>query len=129
MDPISDMIISIKNAGNSGLSVATFPYSKLKMALAEILKSEGFVKEVSKKGKKISKTIEVELLYNNDKSPKINGVNRVSKLSKRVYLGSKDIKPVKNKLGHSIVSTSKGVMTGKEAKKSNLGGEVLFEIW
>jgi len=129
MDPIADMIIRIKNAGEAGDHFAVIPYSKIKMALALILKREGFIKEVAKKGKKVNKFIELELLYNDNKRPRINNVDRISKLSRRVYKKANDLRPIKNRLGQVIVSTSNGIMTGSEAKKANLGGEVLFEIW
>jgi len=128
MDPIADMITRIKNAQISGQSSAIFPYSKMKFDLAMILQKEGFLKNVSKKGKKITKSIEVELVYEDDR-PKISGVERVSKPSRRMYVESRNIKPVKNNLGRLIISTSKGLMTDSEARKSKIGGEALFKIW
>jgi len=129
MDPIADMITRIKNSSEAGGDFAVVPYSKIKMALATILKKEGFIKEVTKKGKKVNKNLEVELLYDENKRPKIKGINRISKLSRRVYSKSKDLRPIKNRLSKIIVSTSKGIMTGREAREANLGGEILFEIW
>ena len=128
-DPIADMIVRIKNAGDAGRRVISFPYSKIKMSLATLLKNHGFLKNVSKDGKKVNKTIEVELLINEDKTPRVKGVRRVSKFSRRIYVKSREIKPVKSGFGKLILSTSKGILTGNEAKSLNLGGEVLFEIW
>ncbi len=127
-DPIADFITRIKNAGDVGKEVTVIPFSKMKMAIAEILQKEGYVKAVTKKGKKVKKYIEVELLYRNS-APRIAGVQRVSKLSKRVYLGVKDIKPVKQGNGLLVISTPMGVITDREAKTSKVGGEALFKIW
>ena len=128
MDPVSDMIIRIKNAGDSRKESVVFPYSKLKVAILDVLAKEGFIKSFGKKGKKIAKFIEVTLIYE-DGSAKIQGVERVSKSSKRIYNKSKDIKKVKSGLGSLIISTPKGIMTDKQAKTDNVGGEPLFKIW
>lgn len=128
MDPISDMIIRIKNASNSKKESVVFPYSKLKLAIVDVLSKAGFIKLFREKGKKIQKFIEVVLIYE-DGMPKITGVDRVSKSSKRVYNKSKDIKRVKSGYGSLILSTSKGIMTDKDAKMAKVGGEALFKIW
>lgn len=128
MDPISNMIVMIKNASDSRKESVVFPYSKIKLAILDLLQKEGFIKSFGKKGKKVVKFIEVGLLYSG-KEPRINGVKRVSKTSKRVYVGSKEIKKVKNGLGSLIMSTPKGIMTDKMAREAKVGGEALFEIW
>ena len=128
MDPIADMIVRIKNASDSKKESVVFPYSKLKVAVLDVLQKEGFIKSFGKKGKKIAKFIEVGLVYN-DGTPKIMGVERVSKTSKRVYQKSKEINKVKSGLGSLILSTPKGIMTDKQAKVENVGGEALFKIW
>ncbi len=128
MDPIADMIVRIKNASDSKKESVVFPYSKLKVAILDVLQKEGFIKSFGKKGKKIAKFIEVGLVYN-DGTPKIMGVERVSKTSKRVYQKSKEINKVKSGLGSLILSTPKGIMTDKQAKVENVGGEALFKIW
>jgi small subunit ribosomal protein S8 len=128
MDPISNMIVMIKNASDSRKESVVFPYSKIKVAILELLQKEGFIKSFGKKGKKVVKFIEVELVYSG-KEPRINGVKRVSKTSKRVYFGSREIKKVKNGLGSLIMSTPKGIMTDKMAREAKVGGEALFEIW
>jgi small subunit ribosomal protein S8 len=127
-DPIADMITRIQNAGNSGKESVVFPYSKVKKAILDVLLKEGFVKSFGKKGKKIAKWIEVVLIYN-DKAPRISGVSRVSKTSKRIYYKAGDIKKVKSGYGALILSTSKGIMTDKQAKEAGVGGEALFKIW
>ena len=127
-DPIADMIIRLKNASDAGKTSVLFPYSNLKFAVSEILQKAGYIKSSSKKGKKVAKSIEVELLYNDGK-PKIKGIKRISKFSRRIYKGAKEIIPVKQGHGITIVSTPQGLVTDKEARKMNRGGELLFEMW
>ena len=127
-DPISDMIIRIKNASVSKKESVVFPYSKLKIAILDTLMKEGFISSFGKKGKKVVKFIEVVLKYENGES-KIQGVSRVSKSSKRVYQKSNEIRQVKNGLGALILSTPKGILTDKQARLEKVGGEALFKIW
>lgn len=128
MDSISDMIVRMKNATDSRKESVVFPYSKLKLAILDILQKEGYIKSFGKKGKKVVKFIDVALAYDG-KEGRINGVKRVSKSSKRVYFSTKDIKKVKNGLGILLMSTPKGIMTDKMAREAKVGGEALFEIW
>lgn len=128
MDPISDMLIRIKNAQRAGHEAVSMPFSKFKFSLAKILEKHGFVGDVLKKGKKVKKFFEIKLLYK-DKNPRISDLKRVSKQGKRVYLSKAEIRPVRQGYGMSIISTSKGLMSDKEAKKEGLGGEVIAEIW
>jgi small subunit ribosomal protein S8 len=128
MDAISDLIIRIKNASAAEKSSVVISYSKLKEAILNTLEKEGFVKSVTKKGKKIHKTIEVGLVYD-EYGPRVKGVERVSKLSKRLYGGVKDIKSVKQGHGILVLSTPKGILTDAEARKQNVGGELLFKMW
>lgn len=127
-DSIADMITRIKNAGDVGKKFAVVPYSKIKLSIAELLVKEGFIKAISKKGKKENKFIELELMFEGNQ-PKVKGVKRVSKFSRRVYIKSKDIKPQRSFSGKTIITTPKGIMTETDAKKEKLGGEVLFKIW
>jgi len=127
-DPISDFISKIKNATSVEKESVSVPYSNLKYSTAVLLSKAGFVGEVSKKGKKFKKTIDIGLIYKNKKS-RINGFKRVSKPSRRIYFGVSDIKPVKQGTGLLILSTPKGILTDKEAKKEKVGGEALFKIW
>ncbi len=122
------MIIQIKNAGLVGLEEVRLPYSKFKHAILDVLKKEGFIKAVGTGTSKGKKTLIVELFVEN-RVPKIRGVERISKPSRRIYRRSDEIRPVKNGYGALVVSTSKGVMSGREAKKEGLGGEALFAIW
>lgn len=128
-DSISDLIIKIKNGSNAGLSSVTVPYSNTIMSIVEVLEKEGFVASPIKKGKKVSKVIEIPLVYDENKRARVSGVERVSKFSKRLYAGFRDIRPVKSGYGRMIITTPQGIMTDAEAKKSKLGGELLFKIW
>ena len=118
----------MKNGSLAGLEFVSFPYSKMKNAIGECLKKAGYVSEVVKKVKKGQPLLEVGLVYV-DKKPKIAEVERISKQSKRVYFGMKDIHSVRNGSGLLVLSTPKGILTDKMARKEMVGGEVLFKIW
>ena len=126
-DPISDMLTRIRNANQALLPVVEMPHSKVKECIAHILKKEGYVSEVGVEGK-IKKTIKMKLKYEGRKSV-IEGLRRVSTPGLRRYTGSTEIPRVRGGLGVSIVSTSEGVMTGNDARKKNIGGELLCYIW
>lgn len=128
MDSIANMIISIKNAGNAGKELVVLPYSKMKEAIANVLLKEAYVKSVSKKKRLNNKMLEIGILYADDK-PKVQGVQRVSKFSKRIYQKSNLLRPFKSGYGRIILSTNKGILTDKQAIKEKVGGEVLFKIW
>ena len=127
-DPISDLIIRIKNAGPVKQAVVSLPYSKLKHAVADTLKKHGFVASVDVNGKGIGSTLEVGVAYDGIK-PRVTDVQRISKSSRRIYKGATEIGSVQNGYGALILSTSKGIMTDKEARKTKIGGEALFKIW
>ncbi len=129
MDPIANMLVQIKNAGMAGLSSTTIPYSNIKFEIASLLKKEGLLSSVEQKGKKIKKSIELGVVYSNNKAPRISNIKRMSKPSRRVYLGVKEIRPVLQGHGIMVLSTPKGILTEKEARKEHVGGEVLFKIW
>lgn len=118
----------MKNASLAGRPTVVLPYSKLKQAILECLAKEGYVSKISKKTKRDQAVIEVELIYV-DKKPKITEVERVSKQSRRVYFGMKDIHSVRNGSGLLILSTPKGILSGKDARKEHVGGEALFKIF
>ncbi len=128
MDPISDMIITIKNAGAAGRDKVAISYSKLKEDIANVLKTEGFVKDVEKKSKGIKHSLSIDLFVEN-RMPKIKGVKRLSKPSKRIYKKASEIKAVRQGYGILVLSTPQGVMAGYKAKKAGVGGEALFSIW
>lgn len=128
-DPISNMIISMKNGAMVSKQTVVIPFSKLKYSIAQCLKDSGFIKEVSKKTEKNNVSVlEISLAYDNSVS-KINDVLRVSKPSRRMYLGVHDLRPVKNGHGIMVMSTPKGILTDKQARKEMVGGEALFMIW
>ena len=129
MDKISNFIINIKNAGNAGKESTSVPFSNFKMEIAKALVKEGLVKSANKKGKGVKKTIEIELAFMEDGSRRIGDVKRVSKPSKRIYMGAKDVRPVRNGRGVLVLSTPKGILTDRQARKENVGGEALFKIW
>ena len=128
MDQIANMLIMMKNGSSVGKESVLIPYSKMKQAIAECLKKEGYVKDIAKKVKKDHPVLEVTLVYA-DKKPKIIEVERISKQSRRVYFGVKDIHSVRNGSGLLVLSTPKGILGGKEAKREQVGGEALFRIW
>ncbi len=128
-DNVSDFIVNLKNAGKAKKLSVVFPYSKMVVSIAEVLRKEGYLTSIERKGRKMQKFIEVALAYDEGKNPKITGVDRLSKPSRRVYGKAKTFYPVFNGLGRLIVSTSKGIMTGSMARKQGLGGELLFKIW
>lgn len=124
-DNIGDFIIRIKNGNLVGKEVASVYSSKNKVAIADALVRAGYLKSFSVNGK----MLEVVLNYKSDKTPKITGVQRISKPSKRVYQKSVDIKPFKSGFGATIISTPAGILSNREAVKQKVGGEVLFKIW
>ena len=132
-DTIADMLTRIRNAQKAGLLDVSFSASKLKLAIAKILEKEGFIESVAREKNDERDQIKVELKYhkisNTKKNPAITEIKRISKQGQRIYVHSKDIKNVKNKYGIAIVSTSKGVMTGAEARKNGLGGEYICEVY
>lgn len=127
-DPITDMLNQIRNAEAVAKPEILIPYSKLKNEIANILAKEGFVGEVKKAAKGKMKGLKIVLKYDNG-VPAIAGAKRVSKPGQRIYEGFSEIKRVKGGFGISIVSTSKGLMTNKEARKAKLGGEVMCQVW
>ena len=122
------MLIVMKNGGEAGKESVLLPYSKMKNAILECLQKEGYVNSVSKKVKKDQPVLEVGLIYMEEK-PKIAEVERISKQSRRVYFKMKDIHRVRNGAGLLVLSTPKGILSGKEARKEQVGGEALFRIW
>lgn len=127
-DPIADMINRIKTAQAASKKTVKVPFSQLKYEIAKTLESKGWVNGVGKKGRGIDKYIEIELKYVNGEGF-IRGVKRRSTPGQRIYSAASDIKRVKDGAGISIISTSKGLMTNYEARKANLGGEILIEIY
>lgn len=127
IDPISDMLTRIRNAQRALLPAVEIPHSKMKESIAHILKTEGYVAEITVAGKPF-KTIKLQLKYQGKKSV-IEGLRRVSRPGLRQYVGAKEIPRVRGGLGVAVLSTPEGVMSGNTARKKNLGGELLCYVW
>jgi len=127
-DPIADMLSRIRNAQAVKKEEVLMPFSKLKFELAKILKHENYVEAVAKVEEAKFPQIKIILKYEN-KKPAISSIKRVSKPGKRVYVGKNRIPSVLNNFGILIISTSSGLMTNQEARRKNVGGEILCEIW
>ena len=128
-DPIADMLTRMRNAMMASYDTVDIPSSKLKTSIAKVLKSEGYIKNYRTVNEGNRATIRVFLKYDEKGAPVIGGLKRVSKPSRRIYTKSDKIPKVLGGLGVNILSTSKGVMTDREAKKAGLGGEVLCAVW
>jgi small subunit ribosomal protein S8 len=128
-DPIADMLTRIRNAGKARLNSVDIPGSKLKTEIAKVMKSEGYIRNYKfiKDGKQ--GILRIYLKYEDDQSHVIQKMKRISKPSRRVYVDVRNVKPVYHGLGTSILSTSKGILTDKQARKENVGGEVLCTLF
>ena len=129
MDPIADMLTVIRNAQAVKKDTVVVPFSNLKYEIARILEKNGFVDKVAKEGRKTKRAIMITLKYGEAKEPAISGLKRISKPGQRIYKKFKELKSVKSGFGIAIISTSKGLMTDKEARKQKLGGEIICEVW
>ncbi len=128
-DPVADMLTRIRNAMGAAHELVNIPSSKLKINLANVLKSEGYIKNLRIISDGQHRFIRVFLKFDKNGVPVIEGLKRISKPSCRVYSGYNEIPEVLNGYGVNIVSTSKGIMTDREARKRKLGGEILCSVW
>lgn len=128
-DPIADMLTRIRNANQNYAKVVSMPSSKMKETIAAILKDEGYITDFSVEKNDVQNKLTLTLKYGKNKERVITGLKRISKPGLRVYAEASDIPRVLNGLGIAIISTSKGVMTDKEARKNNVGGEVIAYVW
>ena len=128
-DPIADMLTRIRNGLQAGKVTVDVPNSTLKAAICKVLKEQGYIEDFQIADTPAPGTLRISLKYVSDRTPVAQGLKRVSKPSLRVYVGHNEIKQVRSGLGVSIISTSKGVMTGKRARQEKLGGEILCEVW
>ena len=128
-DPIADMLTRIRNANQMRYKEVEVPASKMKLEIARILKEEGFIKDYKVNKDKVQDIIVLNLKYGENKERVITGLKRISKPGLRVYVKAEELPRVLNGLGIAIVSTSKGLMTDRDARKESLGGEVLAYIW
>ena len=128
-DPIADMLTRLRNASAAKHETVDMPYSKFKANIAEILKREGYIKDFTAKEAKVGQTLEVTLKYGPNGERSIQGIKRISKPGLRIYAGKDELPRVLGGLGTAVVSTSKGVMTDRDARKKGIGGEVIAYIW
>ena len=128
-DPIADMLTRIRNATAVKHSSLDMPTSKIKLSIVELLRKEGYIKHFETIARDPQDVLRVHLLYREDKDPGIRGLKRVSKPGLRIYVGQGEIPRVAGGLGTAILSTSKGLMTGRDAWKQKIGGEVLCYVW
>lgn len=128
-DPIADLLTRIRNANQMRYNEVVVPTSNVKLEIVKILKDEGYITDYKIKKEQVQDNIVITLKYGKNKERVISGLKRISKPGLRVYAKAEEVPTVLNGLGISIVSTSKGIMTGKEARKENLGGEVLAYVW
>jgi len=129
-DPIADMLTRIRNANMAKHDTVDVPASKMKIAIADILLNEGYIKSYDIVGEGVAKDIKIQLKYGADKNQKvISGLKRISKPGLRVYSSAEEMPKVLGGLGIAIVSTNKGILTDKQARQENVGGEVLAFVW
>ncbi len=127
-DPISDMLTRIRNAGRALRPVVEVPHSKLKESIAQLLRKEGYVAEVAVEGAPARKQIKIKLKYEGKRAV-IEGLRRISRPGLRRYVGATEIPRVRGGLGVAVMSTSEGVMSDRQARQKNLGGELLCFVW
>ncbi len=128
-DPIADMLTRIRNANTALHPQVSMPSSKLKEEVAKILASEGYLDGYKVEDAEVGKKLTVTLRYSDDRDRVLNGLRRISTPGRRVYKGATDLERVRGGIGVSIVSTSDGLLTDREARRRNVGGEVLCEVW
>jgi small subunit ribosomal protein S8 len=128
-DPIADMLTRIRNATRSRHSKLEMPGSRLKAEIAKILKEEGYISSYKLAEENRKKTLRISLKYTPDGRPAISNLVRISKPGRRVYVSRSEVPSVLGGLGNAILTTPRGIMSGKRARKSGVGGEILLEIW
>jgi small subunit ribosomal protein S8 len=128
-DPVGDMLARIRNAGGARHTRMSCPASKLKLAVATVLSAEGFVGEVRTDDDEKKPTLTIDLRYQDDGRLMIEGMRRISKPGRRVYVGADEVKQVRSGLGMAVLSTSKGILCDRDARAAKVGGEVICEVW
>jgi small subunit ribosomal protein S8 len=131
-DPIADMLTRIRNAALARHDRVTLPASRLKRTIADVLKAEGYVADVAVEAADetmVTDTLTLTLKYGRDRAPAIEGIRRVSRPGRRIYVRAQEIPKVKSGLGIAVLSTSRGIMSDRQARKAGVGGELLCEIW
>jgi small subunit ribosomal protein S8 len=128
-DPISDMLTRIRNAGTARQAQTACPFSKQKLAIAKVLEEAGFIRDVCAESREGHPALVMNSRYDDHGKPLIDGIRRVSKPGRRVYVGAREIWKVRNGLGISVISTSKGILSDEGAREASIGGEVVCEVW
>jgi small subunit ribosomal protein S8 len=128
-DPVADMLTRLRNANSAHHDTVSLPQSKLKRNIAEILKAEGYIADWSEEDARVGKTLTLTLKYGADRQRAITGIKRVSKPGLRIYAKSTELPKVLGGLGIAIVSTSSGLLTGRQAQSKGVGGEILAYVW
>ncbi len=128
-DPIADMITRIRNGGQARLKRVEIPESRLKREVARVLQEQGYISSFSSDDDPKKPMLTVEVRYNEGSEPMIQGIQRVSRPSRRVYVGWQEIPKVRNGLGIAILSTPQGILTDQQAREAHVGGEILAEVW
>ena len=128
-DPISDLLVRLRNGFRRHHDVVTMPASKLKREVLRVLQAEGYIHGIEAETEDGHPVLKVQLRYVGEGQPMITGMQRVSKPGRRVYVGTREIPRVRNGIGMAILSTSKGIMTDQASRKAGLGGEVLCAVW
>ena len=128
-DPIADFLTRVRNAVRAGHAEVAIPWSSFKERLATLVVDEGYINQAVAEGEGVTRTILITLRYNEEGTPAITGVRRVSRPSLRVYSGASEAPRVRNGLGISVLSTPSGMLVDREARKQNVGGEVICEVW
>ena len=128
-DPLADMLTRIRNGGSAKLKKVIMPNAKIKVEIAKVLKKEGYILDYQSMKDSKQGILKIFLKYDKNNQNVIRRIIRVSKPSRRVYMGSKEVKPYYNGLGTVILTTSKGIMTDRTAHKENVGGEVICKLW
>lgn len=131
-DPIADMLMRIRNAGAAGKTFVAMPFSDIKFRIANLLLNEGYVASVekkAKKGKPAERILELGVSYDGPRQPRVRGMERISRPSRRLYAGAKDIRKVNQGHGIMILSTPKGILSGDQARKEHVGGEIICKVW
>lgn len=128
MDPIADFFIRIKNGYQARKGIVVVPHSKMKGEIAKLLEAKQYLAGIEKKGRKVRKFLELRLRYVEGR-PALTTIRRISRVSRRRYIGASDIRPVRQGFGLLILSTSQGILSGADAKKAGVGGEIIAEVW
>jgi small subunit ribosomal protein S8 len=128
-DPIADMLTRVRNAAQARHANVDVPFSKMKLAITKIMEQEGYIAGFDIQEQGLRKWLRLQLKYDSERRPVVNGVRRVSRPGLRVYAGMHDIPRILGGIGTVVVSTNRGIMTGREARRRHLGGELLAEIW